>query len=324
MHTTSKFSAYISSLLKEKCQKQILSVLFIDGDDKRAREAALYFKKNNLARPIMLLENKSQVVDDGLENIILSKEEESIKAYASELVKIRNGKEDYETCLKNMHTRPYYGAMMIKLKDVDSAVGGLIYSTADILRAAFKCIGAKPAIKTISSVIVMHKDDEQLIFTDPSTVQKPSAEQLVDIAANAISFANMMNMNSLGAFLTYSTNNSGKGENPDLVREAVKIATERGLNVINGEMQFDSAYDLNVRKAKFPSAVQKEAGVFIFPNLESCNIGCKIAQRMGKYGAVGAILQGVNGAINDFSRGATVADVIDVTSITILNGYTFK
>ncbi len=324
MHTTSKFSAYISSLLKEKCQKQILSVLFIDGDDKRAREAALYFKKNNLARPIMLLENETQVVDDGLENIILSKEEESIKAYANELVKIRNGKEDYETCLKNMHTRPYYGAMMIKLKDVDSAVGGLIYSTADILRAAFKCIGAKPGIKTISSVIVMHKDDEQLIFTDPSTVQKPSAEQLVDIAANAISFANMMNMNSLGAFLTYSTNNSGKGENPDLVREAVKIATERGLNVINGEMQFDSAYDLNVRKAKFPSAVQKDAGVFIFPNLESCNIGCKIAQRMGKYGAVGAILQGVNGAINDFSRGATVADVIDVTSITILNGYTFK
>lgn len=324
MHTTSKFSAYISSLLKEKCQKQILSVLFIDGDDKRAREAALYFKKNNLARPIMLLENESQVVDDDLENIILSKEEESIKAYANELVKIRNGKEDYETCLKNVHTRSYYGAMMIKLKDVDSAVGGLIYSTADILRAAFKCIGAKPGIKTISSVIVMHKDDEQLIFTDPSTVQKPSAEQLVDIAANAISFANMMNMNSLGAFLTYSTNNSGKGENPDLVREAVKIATERGLNVINGEMQFDSAYDLNVRKAKFPSAVQKEAGVFIFPNLESCNIGCKIAQRMGKYGAVGAILQGVNGAINDFSRGATVVDVIDVTSITILNGYTFK
>ncbi|CAL59190.1 Phosphate acetyltransferase [Mycoplasmopsis agalactiae] len=324
MHSTSKFSGYINSLLREKSQKQILSVLFIDGDDKRAREAALYFKNNNLAKPIMLLENESQVVDDGLENIILSKESESITAYAQELVKLRAGKEDYETCFKNMQTRPYYGAMMIKLKAVDSAVGGLIYSTADILRAAFKCIGAKPGIKTISSVIVMHKDDEQLIFTDPSTVQKPNAEQLVDIAANAINFANMMNMNSLGAFLTYSTNNSGKGENPDLVREAVKIATSKSLNVINGEMQFDSAYDLNVRKSKFPSAPQKEAGVFIFPNLESCNIGCKIAQRMGNYGAVGAILQGINGAINDFSRGATVADVIDVTSITILNGYTFK
>nr|WP_308436121.1 hypothetical protein [Mycoplasmopsis bovis] len=50
-----------------------------------------------------------------------------------------------------------------------------------------------------------------------------NAEQLVDIVnANAISFANMMNMNSLGAFLTYSTNNSGKGENPDLVREVWK------------------------------------------------------------------------------------------------------
>nr|WP_307909049.1 phosphate acyltransferase [Mycoplasmopsis bovis] len=38
-------------------------------------------------------------------------------------------------------------------------------------------------LKLFLSVIVMHKDDEQLIFTDPSTVQKPSAEQLVDIAA---------------------------------------------------------------------------------------------------------------------------------------------
>nr|WP_307916356.1 hypothetical protein [Mycoplasmopsis bovis] len=45
MHTTSKFSAYISSLLKEKCQKQILSVLFIDGDDKRAREALYILRK---------------------------------------------------------------------------------------------------------------------------------------------------------------------------------------------------------------------------------------------------------------------------------------
>nr|WP_308432159.1 phosphate acyltransferase [Mycoplasmopsis bovis] len=92
-----------------------------------------------------------------------------------------------------------------------------------------------------------------------------SAEQLVDIVcANAISFANMMNMNSLGAFLTYSTNNSGKGENPDLVREAVKIATERGLNVINGEMQFDSAYDLNVRKAKFPKCSSKRSWSIYF------------------------------------------------------------
>nr|WP_307923176.1 phosphate acyltransferase [Mycoplasmopsis bovis] len=69
----------------------------------------------------------------------------------------------------------------------------------------------------------MHKDDEQLIFTDPSTVQKPRCRTISwHCCANAISFANMMNMNSLGAFLTYSTNNSGKGENPDLVRRSCK------------------------------------------------------------------------------------------------------
>lgn len=323
MSKLSKFSEHINTMLKEKAREQVLSVLFIDGEDTRAREAALYLKNNNLAKPIMLLENASQVVNDGLENIIMTEQEAKINEYAAKLVEIRKGKEDLATCLNNLHTRPYFGAMMIRTKDIDSAVGGLIYSTADILRAAFKCIGAKPGIKTISSIIVMHKDDEKLIFTDPSTVQKPNAEQLVDIAANAIDFAKTMNMNDLAGFLTYSTNNSGQGENPDLVREAVKLATEKGLNIVHGEMQFDSAYDLNVRKHKFPQAVQKELGVYVFPNLESCNIGCKIAQRLGGYGAVGAIMQGVNGAINDFSRGAKVQDVIDVTSITILKAYEF-
>ncbi|TQC51534.1 phosphate acetyltransferase [Mycoplasmopsis mucosicanis] len=318
------FSEHIQNLLRTKASEKVLSVLFIDGDDKRAREAALYLKNNNLAKPIMLLENEAQIVEDGLDNIILSAEKDSIEKYAQLMAQIRKGKEDLETCRKLVAYRPYYGAMMIRNKDIDSAVGGLIYSTQDILRAAFKCVGPKPGIKTMSSVIVMHKGEEKIIFTDPSTVQKPDANQLVDLAANAIDFAKSMSMNSLAAFLTYSTNGSGKGENPDLVREAVKIAEEKDLNIIKGELQFDSAYDLGVRAKKFTSATQEPAGVFVFPNLESCNIGCKIAQRMGGYGAVGAIMVGVNGAINDFSRGATVQDVIDVTSITILKGYEFQ
>ncbi|MBN0919623.1 phosphate acyltransferase [[Mycoplasma] gypis] len=319
----SKFSEYINSLIKAKAAEKVLSVLFIDGDDQRAREAAKYLKENNLAKPVMLLENESQVVNDGLENIIMTQVEDQIEKYAQELVVIRKGKEDLETCRKNLHTRPFFGAMMIRTKDIDSAVGGLIYSTADILRASFKCIGAKPGIKTISSVIVMHKDDERFIFTDPSTVEKPTAEQLVDIAKNAQDFARTMQMNDLAGFLTYSTNGSGKGENPELVRSAVKMALEAGVNMIPGEMQFDAAYDLGVREHKFKGAPLDPLGIFVFPNLESCNIGCKIAQRLGKYGAVGAIIQGVNGAINDFSRGATVQDVIDVTSITVLKGYEF-
>ncbi|MBU4689612.1 phosphate acetyltransferase [Mycoplasma zalophidermidis] len=317
------FSEHIQTLLTRKAQEKVLSVLFIDGDDKRSREAALFLQNNGLAKPIMLLEDETQIVNDGLKNIVLSNEKESIEKYAQKMAEIRKGKEDLDTCRKLVAYRPYYGAMMIRNKDIDSAVGGLIYSTQDILRAAFKCVGPKPGIKTMSSVIVMHKGEEKIIFTDPSTVQKPDVNQLVDLAANAIDFAKSMDMNPLAGFLTYSTNGSGKGENPDLVREAVAMAVKKGLNVIPGEMQFDSAYDLNVRGKKFPTAPQEPAGVFVFPNLESCNIGCKIAQRMGGYGAVGAIMVGVNGAINDFSRGATVQDVIDVTSITILKGYEF-
>ncbi len=321
MAEISKFSKHINDMLKAEAKKKILSVLFIDGDDPRALEAALYLAKNKLAKPIMLVEKKSQILKNGLEYLSMDQEAKTIDKYATKLAEIRKGKEDLETCKKNVAYRPYYGAMAIRVKDIDAAVGGLIYSTADILRAAFKCIGPRPGLKTISSVIVMHKGSETLVFTDPSTIQKPTVEQLVDIAQNAIEFAKDMKMNDLAGFLTFSTNGSGSGENPDLVRAAVKIALEKKMNIIPGEMQFDAAYDLGVRKHKFPSAPQDKLGVFVFPNLESCNIGTKIAQRLGDYGAVGAIVQGVNGAINDFSRGATVQDVIDVTSITILKAY---
>ncbi|QJG66863.1 phosphate acyltransferase [Mycoplasma phocoenae] len=325
MSEMSKYSKHINTLIKAKAQKEILSVLFIDGNDPRAREAAIYLKDNKLAKPIMLLENESQIVDDGLENIVMTQQSAKKEEYAQKLAEIRKGKENIEACRQALETRPFYGAMMLRTKEIDSAVGGLIYSTAAILRASFKAIGPKPGIKTISSIIVLHKDDETFILTDPSTVEKPNAVQLVDLAKNASEFARTMKMNDLTGFLTYSTNGSGKGENPELVREAVKLAIEDGsINMIHGEMQFDSAYDLNVRKHKFPSAPQEKLGIYVYPNLESCNIGCKMAQRLGGYGAVGAIIQGINGAINDFSRGATVQDVIDVTSITILKGYEFK
>ncbi len=69
------------------------------------------------------------------------------------------------------------------------------------------------------------------------------------------------------------------------------------------------------KKAK-DSKVAGSANVFVFPELQSGNIGYKIAQRLGNFEAVGPILQGLNAPVSDLSRGCSEEDVYKVALIT--------
>ena len=82
-------------------------------------------------------------------------------------------------------------------------------------------------------------------------------------------------------------------------------------------MQFDAAVVPEVGQLKFPgSEVAGYANTFIFPEIQSGNIGYKIAQRLGGYMAIGPILQGLNAPINDLSRGCTADEVYLMSIIT--------
>jgi phosphate acetyltransferase len=84
-------------------------------------------------------------------------------------------------------------------------------------------------------------------------------------------------------------------------------------------MQFDSAFVPAVNKAKAPGSVTGgEANVFIFPNLESSNIGYKIAQRIGGAIAIGPVLQGLAKPVNDLSRGCSAEDIYSLIAVTSL------
>ena len=56
------------------------------------------------------------------------------------------------------------------------------------------------------------------------------------------------------------------------------------------------------------------ANTFVFPDLQSGNIGAKIAQRFGGFELFGPLLQGLNAPINDLSRGCNAEEVY-ITSI---------
>ena len=225
--------------------------------------------------------------------------------------------------------RIYFGGMMVKLGRVDGLVAGSIASTGDMLRAAFHTLGTEKGVKTASSCFILDlreptpSGDAALAFGDCAVIPDPTAEQLVDIGlATAQTYRDLTGNEPRVAFLSYSTKGSAAGPLVEKVQRAVALAkplfAAKGI-AMDGELQFDAAIAPAVGQLKNPGgAIQGNANVFIFPDLQAGNIGYKIAQRLGGAAAIGPNLQGLAKAMNDLSRGCSAEDIVGTICVTLL------
>ena len=212
----------------------------------------------------------------------------------------------------------YFGTMLLYTGRVDGLVSGAAHSTADTVRPALQIIKTKPGISRTSGAFIMMKEDERLIFADCAITVNPTAKELAEIAVESTKTAKAFGIDPRVAMLSFSTNGSAVTEETTKVVEAAKIAKELAPELlIDGEFQFDAAYVPSVAAKKAPESVIKgDANVFIFPTLDAGNIGYKLTERLGGYEAIGPILQGLNGPVNDLSRGCSAEDVYKLSIIT--------
>ena len=319
--------------IKAKAAANVKTIVLPEGEEDRNVQAAAKVVAAGLAKLIMLgdpekvkaVAAKYGVCLEGIE-IINPATSDKAAGYAATLYELRKAKGMTEEQAAKLVADPmYYGVMMVKAGDADGLVSGAIHSTGDMLRPALQIIKAKPGMKTVSSCFLIESpvktfgDNGIMIFSDCAVNIDPDAEQLANIALGAADSArSLAGIEPRVAMLSFSTKGSAKHDNVTKVQEATRIAHEMAPDLmLDGELQLDAALVPAVGELKAPgSAVAGKANVLVFPDLQSGNIGYKLAQRLGQAEAYGPILQGIAKPCNDLSRGCSVDDIVATVAIT--------
>jgi phosphate acetyltransferase len=310
-----------------QAKKRLRTIVFPEGHEKRTMAAANILVKEKIVKPILLgnegkIRGSAKELKTDLNNIEIVEPPKSpnFDKFVETYYKIRQHKGMTAKQAKSIMLDPlYFGAMMVKENLAAGAVAGSIHTTGDVLRAAIQIVGLMDRVSIVSSSFLMlMKDGQILTFADCAVIPEPTPEQLVSITlSSARTHERLVGDEPKIAMLSFSTKGSAKHRLAYRVIEATKMVKDRAPHLkVDGELQFDAAYASEVGKRKAPdSPVAGQANVFIFPDLNSANIGYKMVQRLAGAEAIGPIIQGLARPYNDLSRGCSVDDIVNVAAI---------
>lgn len=313
--------------LKFKIVRRHIKIAFPEATDSRILGAAARLKAEELVEPVLIGNVKEITKAADARGIRVSNFEiidpdnyAGWEEMVESFVERRKGKVTKEQAEKILKDENYFGTMLTYMGVTEGMVSGAIHSTGDTVRPALQIIKTKPGVSRTSGAMIMlrGRDQEKYLFSDCAINVNPNAQELAEIAVESAKTAELFEIDPKVAMMSFSTKGSAKAPEVDKVVEATKIAQQLAPElVIDGELQFDASYVPGVAHLKAPeSPVAGHATVFVFPELQSGNIGYKIAQRLGNFEAIGPILQGLNKPVSDLSRGANEEDVYKLSIIT--------
>jgi len=303
-------------------------VVFSEGEEPKIIRAAAELYREGLAMPILL--GRDPVVRTRMEELHLGVPLEVINpetspkldTYAAALFEARQRRGITKREARTLLRQPnYFGAMMVRAGDADAFVAGLTHHYPDVIRPALQVIGPDRDVSRVAGLYLMIQNGHTYLIADPTVNIDPTAEELADIAIMAADKAREFDITPRVAMLSFSTFGSTRHPRSEKVALATAIVKQRRPDLmVDGELMADVALDPALRRADYPfSTLVGEANVLVFPSLEAANAAYKLLAYLGGATAIGPILMGMARPVHVLSRGAEVADIVNIAAIAVVD-----
>ena len=294
-------------------------VLFAEGEEEVVLRAAIAFKEGGYGTPVLVGR------DDVYERLAAlgvadPREYELHNSRTSALVPRmvdflygrlqRRGYLRREVERMINQDRNIFGAVLLQLGEADAMLTGVTRTFAQNLREIRRVIDPE-AGRTPFGIHVLVGQSHTVFIADTTVNERPSGEELADIAEQTAAVARRMGQEPRVAFLSYSTFGNPEGKWLEGVRAAVGVLDERRVGFeYEGEMSPDVA--LNPKQlANYPFArLSGPANVLVMPGLQSANISAKLLRELGGDDMIGPMLIGMEKPVQIAPMTATASELV--------------
>ncbi|MFS1026835.1 phosphate acyltransferase [Enterococcus casseliflavus] len=316
--------------LENKAVNNKMKIMFVEGENENIIKAAAKSLKREVCTPMLV--GRYEVILDTCTKLGINCSDFTI--VNSDLYDTESWVEEFysentiysKKKLTRLLKNPLYFSMMaLKYNKCEGVIGGIDYTTSEVVMAGQIILGLEDNVSTVSSYFIMDIPNYQskvgslIVLSDGGVCVDPTSEELGDIAlTTAKSVKQILGWEPRVAFLSYSTDGSGMSEQTNKIVEALEYSKKKAPNLcVDGEFQLDAAISPEVasKKVKRKSSVAGQANILILPDLNSGNILYKGIQRFAGAKAYGPLLQGFKKPLYDLSRGSSVEDIYGVIVI---------
>jgi malate dehydrogenase (oxaloacetate-decarboxylating)(NADP+) len=304
-------------------------IVFPEGDQEKIIRAAKILIDEQVAHPILLVRREEIApllrkyhINESKITIIDINASDKLEGYINRFHELRNRRGiTMADARRILNSRNYFAMMMVDAGDADGVISGLHAYYPATLKPALQILKTRPGVKHVSGAYLLMFKDRLLVLADTTVNINPDSETLAEIAEQTAATAKRFNLEPRIAFVSFSNFGSTQDPETEKVRKAAEILKKRRPDlVIEGEMQADTALVPAIAQADYPwSAIQGDANVLVFANLDAANAAYKLLWRLGGAEVIGPILQGLAKPVHVLQRGVDVNDIVNMTAIAVMD-----
>ena len=201
--------------------------------------------------------------------------------------------------------------LLLAMGEADVMITGVTRPYAQSFRQIRRVLDPQDGV-TPFGIHVMVGQSHTVFIADTTVTERPTGEQLAEIAIQTAEVARRMGHEPRVAFLSYSNFGNPEGSFLERIRDAVKIMDEQdGIDFeYEGEMSPDAALNPELQKLYPFMRLTGPANVLVMPGLQTANISAKLLRELGGDAVIGPMLVGMKQQVQIAAMSASASDLV--------------